>query len=48
MLRPRWRVPGASGKSKQATWMKWREPQVGGAGEEGRDALVRVDGASWV
>ena len=29
--------------------MKWREPRVGGAGEEGRDALVlRVDGASWV
>lgn len=25
------------------------EPQVGGAGEEGRDALVvRVDGVSWV
>lgn len=36
MLRPQWRVPGASGKSKEATWMKWREPQVGGAGRGGQ------------
>lgn len=48
MVRPCRGIPGASGKSKEATWMRWREPGVGEVGEEGRNMLmVRVDGASW-